>query len=203
MVEEVFERYRLAWAALDGGKTEEALRMYAALLGDDVPAGVRVRVHNNLGCLYHDKLGDPGRGREHLRLAAETADAAEVKPSSFFHWRVYAWVALRDHQWQEAVAAASRVLDTAPTDFERRNLHVLLAAAKANLHQPEEALEHLAAAATPGPEPPGADRWPFRPPAAADPLDWVRTNRAEYFSNTVTDPRFEELIGNGPKAAVT
>jgi len=180
-------RYLLAWAVLDAGETDEAVRMYASLLDEDVPAGVRVRVHNNLGCLYHDKLSEPTRGREHLRLAAETAEAADVAgihPPSFFHWRVYAWVALRDHQWQEAITAASRILDTAPTDFERRNLHVLLAAAKANLDQPEEAAQHLAAAATPGPEPPGADRWPFRVPATADPLDWARANQAEFFSNT-------------------
>lgn len=189
-------RYRFAWAVHEGGETEEAVRMLTAMLHEDIPAGVRARIHNNLGCFYHDKLGDPGKGREHLRLAAETAEVADAKPSSFFHWRVYARVALGDREWQEALSAASRVLDAAPTDFERRNLHVVLAAAKANLHQPEEALEHLAAAATPGPEPPDADRWPFRVLATADPLDWVRTNRAEYFSIMMTDPRFRELVGN-------
>ena len=188
-------RYRFAWAVHEDGQTEEAVRMLTAMLDEGIPASARVRIHNNLGCFYHDELGDPGKGREHLRLAAETAEVAEAKVSSFFHWRVYACTALRDHEWQEALSAASRVLDRAPTDFEHRNLHVLIAAAKANLHQPEEAIQHLAAAATPGPEPPGADRWPFRVPANADPLDWVRRNPAECFSNMMTDPRFKELIG--------
>jgi RNA polymerase sigma-70 factor (ECF subfamily) len=192
-------RYRLAWATHAAGDTEQALDMMTAMLKEDVPAGVRVRIHNNLGCFFHDKLGDPAKGREHFRLAAETAEAATTKRLAFFHWRVHAWVALRDKQWQEALSAALRVLDVAPTDFERRNLHVLLASALANLGHANEAIEHLEEAAKPGAEPPGADRWPWgwRPPAAVpDPLDWARGNVQEFFAPLARDAKFRRIPRN-------
>lgn len=194
--ESVEMRYQLAWLIYDSGDTEQAVQMMTAMLDSDIPDVVKVRIHNNLGCIYHDRLGDLARGREHLLLSAEAATNAKVKPSSFFHWRVYAWVALCDHQWQEALAAATHMLDTAPTDFERRNLHVLLAAAKANLHQIEDALQHLEAAMIEEKEPSVAGRWPITQSASADPLEWVRNNRDEYFSTLLSDLRFRKFVGD-------
>lgn len=188
--------YRLAWLIYDGGEVERAVQMMTAILDSDVPDTVRVRIHNNLGCIYHDNLGKPDKGREHLLLSAEAATNAKVKPSSFFHWRVYAWVALRDHQWEEALAAANRMLDNAPTDFERRNLHVLLAAAKANMHQTEEALQHLESAMTQKKEPARAGRWPITQSTFADPIEWVRKNRDEYFSTLLSDSKFQQILGD-------
>lgn len=190
-------RYRLAWQIHENGETEAAIGILSAMLNEAIPAAVRIRIHNNLGCFYHDKLGDFHKGREHLHLAAETADTEDAKVPSFFHWRVYAWVALRDHQWQEAIAAGSHVLDAAPTDFERRNLLVLLAAANVNLGYNDQAIQHLEAAATTGAEPDRADKWRFGLQKSSDPLEWVRGNLAEYFGGIAGDPQFREIFGIG------
>jgi len=186
-------RYRLAWEIHAAGETEEAAEIMSAMLNEDVPVSVRVRLHNNLGMFLHDKLGHPAEGREHFRLAAETG---ETTPLAFFHWRVYACVAIKDGEWDEAVRAATHIPDSAPTDFERRNLHVMLAAAQANLGRGDEAIEHLGKAAKPGPEPPGADRWPFRVSASANPLDWARSNAEHYFAPIAADIRFSQILGD-------
>jgi tetratricopeptide (TPR) repeat protein len=167
-----------------------------AMLAEDLPASVRVRVHNNLGSWYHDSLGDPAKGREHLRLAAETAEANATRNFAFLHWRVYARVALEDGQWVEAAGAARHILEAAPSDFERRNLHALLAVAAARLGQTEEAVAHLREAAAPGPERPGSERWfwPYREPAA-DPLERVKAHPAELLGAVAEDPRVQAILG--------
>jgi RNA polymerase sigma factor (sigma-70 family) len=195
--ESVWLRYSLAWATGDAGDVEQAVRMMTAMLDGDLPASVRATIHNNLGSWLHDTLGDPGRGRQHLRLAAEAAETAGSVPSAspFFHWRVYAWAALKDRQWHDALDAAMHIIAAAPTDLERRSLHNLAAAALANLGRREEALDHLEQAAKPLPDPPNAERWPYRPSAPYDPLDWVRENAADYFAPIAQDPRFGRLLG--------
>jgi hypothetical protein len=172
--------------------------MMTVMLEKDIPVGVRERIHNNLGSFFHDKLGDVVKGREHLHLAAETADQGDSDHQAFFHWRVYAAVALRDKEWAE-VLRAEHMLGKAPTDFERRNLHVILAAAKANLGRKEEAMRHLEEAAKPGPEPRNADSWPFAQPKsdlAVDPLDFARRNAEKYFASLMCDAKFKKIIGH-------
>jgi RNA polymerase sigma-70 factor (ECF subfamily) len=187
-------RYRLAWETHAAGDTQQAVEMMTVLLSDAVPVGVRVLVHNNLGTFFHDALGDPTTGREHFRLAAEASEGTRLV---FFHWRVYARVSLGDKQWQQTRQAAAHILDRAPTDFERRNLHVVLACALANLGRTDEAMQHLEQAAKPAPEPPGAERWPFRVSGSADPLDWVRANAEEYCAPIAGDPRFHAILDAG------
>ncbi len=194
-------RYRLAWEMHAAGHTERAAGMMAAMLEEDTPAGVRVRLHNNLGCFYHDRLGDPVRGREHLRHAAQVAARLADRRQAFLHGRIYAWVALRDRQWGEALPAAQSILDDAPTDFERRNLHVLMACALANSGSADEAMEHMRQAATPGPAPRERNRWPCTCSEGAevpDPFAWVRANTEEYFAPLAADARFRQLIGSHP-----
>gem|GEM_PF-3385723 len=48
--ESVELRYRFAWAVHEAGDTERAVRIMSEMLEGDVPAGVRVRVHNMLIC---------------------------------------------------------------------------------------------------------------------------------------------------------
>lgn len=194
-------RYLLAWEVHAAGDTAHAIEVMSAMLDQDIPLSVRVRIHNNLGSLYHDALGDPARGREHLRLAAETAESGATRNLAFLHWRVYAWVTLKDRRWADAADAALHILEAAPSDFERRNLHVLLAAAAANLGRAEEAVEHLKEAATPGPEQPGSDRWfwPYREPAP-DPLEWVRAHLQDYFAPIAEDSRVHVVVGKREQA---
>lgn len=199
-IEEAEARYQLAWETHAAGDTRQAVEMMTVMLEKDIPAGVRERIHNNLGSFLHDKLGDVAKGREHLRLAAETADQGDSDHQAFFHWRVYAAVALRDKEWAE-VLRAEHMLGKAPTDFERRNLHVILSAAKANLGRKEEAIRHLQEAAKPGPEPRNADSWPFAQPKddpVADPLDFVRRNAEKYFASLMGDAKFKKILG-GPR----
>jgi tetratricopeptide (TPR) repeat protein len=123
---------------------------------------------------------------------------------AFFHWRVYARAAFRDRRWEEAADAASRGLALgAPIDFERQNLHMVLAVAAANLGRVDEALEHLREATTPKPEPPDADRWPLRPSVRPDYfLNWARENVAEYFGPVADAPRFRRIVfGNSTTPA--
>lgn len=189
-------RYRLAWETHAAGEMQRAIEMLEEMSREDIPSVVLVRVHNNLGTLYRDSLGDAPRGRKYLRLAAETAENSSTRALSFFHWRVYAWTALWDRQWSEALAAASHVIDVAPTDFERRNMHIVQAAALANLSQPDEGIEHLRKAAKPGPEPPQSGRmpWPYHTPQDADPLEFVRQHREDFFSSIADDQRVKEIL---------